>query len=58
MLARCRCCPGDGLDVLGIGGDVITTSAPLVASAIDRPAVAPRSVQAFTALALRSNTVT
>ena len=42
----------------GIGSEVITTSAPFVTSAIDRPAVAPRSVQVFTAAAFRSNTVT
>src|SRR3979411_2682458 len=43
---------------LGIGSDVITTSAPLVTSATDLAAVAPRSVQDFTAAAFRSNTVT
>jgi len=32
---------------LGIGSDVITTSAPLVTSATDLAAVAPRSVQVF-----------
>src|SRR5882672_12906771 len=43
---------------LGMGSEVITTSAPLVTSAIDLAAVAPRSVQVFTAAAFRSNTVT
>ena len=43
---------------LGMGSEVITTSAPLVTSATDLAAVAPRSVQVFTAAALRSNTVT
>src|ERR1043165_6912053 len=43
---------------LGMGSEVMTTSAPLVTSAIDLAAVAPRSVQVFTAAALRSNTVT
>src|SRR5262245_17683020 len=42
----------------GMGSEVITRSAPLVTSAIDLPAVAPRSVQALTAAGLRSNTVT
>ena len=42
----------------GIGNEVMTMSAPLVTSAIDLPAVAPRSVQVFTAAAFRSNTVT
>src|SRR3979411_2596434 len=43
---------------LGIGSDVITTSAPLVTSATDLAAVAPRSVQVLSAAAFRSNTVT
>src|SRR5262245_61566683 len=43
---------------LGMGSEVITTSAPLVTSASDLAALAPRSVQAFTATGLRSNTVT
>src|ERR1043165_6387267 len=43
---------------LGMGSEVMTTSAPLVTSAIDLAAVAPRSVQVFTAAAFRSNTVT
>src|SRR3981081_2824780 len=43
---------------LGIGSELITTSAPLVTSATDLAAVAPRSVQDFTAAAFRSNTVT
>src|SRR5215207_5352554 len=43
---------------LGMGSDVMTTSAPLVTSAIDLAAVAPRSVQVFSAAAFRSNTVT
>ena len=43
---------------LGMGSEVITTSAPLVTSASDLAAVAPRSVQVFTAAAFRSNTVT
>src|SRR3990167_8690012 len=42
----------------GMGRDVMTTSAPLVTSATDLAAVAPRSVQAFTAAGFRSNTVT
>ena len=33
---------------LGMGSEVMTTSAPLVTSAIDLAAVAPRSVQVFT----------
>ncbi len=41
-----------------MGSDVMTMSAPLVTSAIDLPAVAPRSVQVFTASGFRSNTVT
>src|SRR4029077_9918482 len=43
---------------LGMGSEVITTSAPLVTSASDLAAVAPRSVQVFTAAGVRSNTVT
>src|SRR6266478_7593332 len=43
---------------LGMGSDVITTSAPLVTSATDLAAVAPRSVQVFSAAGFRSNTVT
>src|SRR5229473_1309115 len=43
---------------LGMGSEVITTSAPLVTSATDLAAVAPRSVQVFSAAAFRSNTVT
>src|SRR5258708_18956115 len=43
---------------LGMGSDVITTSAPLVTSATDLAAVAPRSVQVLSAAAFRSNTVT
>src|SRR5215468_3971027 len=43
---------------LGMGSEVITTSAPLVTSASDLAAVAPRSVQAPTAAGLRSNTET
>src|SRR6476660_100164 len=43
---------------LGMGSDVMTTSAPLVTSAIDLAAVPPRSVQVFTAAGFRSNTVT
>ena len=43
---------------LGMGSEVITTSAPLVTSAIDLAAVPPRSVQVFTAAGFRSNTVT
>src|SRR5216683_5670174 len=43
---------------LGMGSEVITTSAPLVTSATDLAAVAPRSVQVLSAAAFRSNTVT
>src|SRR5713101_3611967 len=43
---------------LGMGNEVITTSAPRVTSATDLAAVAPRSVQVFTAAGFRSNTVT
>src|SRR3981189_969912 len=43
---------------LGIGSEVITTSAPLVTSATDLAAVAPRSVQVFRAGGVRSDTVT
>src|SRR4029077_10503806 len=43
---------------LGMGSEVITTSAPLVTSATDLAAVAPRSVQVLIAAAFRSNTVT
>src|SRR5262245_60365401 len=42
----------------GMGSEVITTSAPRVTSATDLAALAPRSVQVFTAAGLRSNTVT
>src|SRR5260221_7176222 len=43
---------------LGMGKEVITTSAPLVTSATDLAAVAARSVQVLRAAAFRSNTVT
>src|SRR5258708_37173750 len=43
---------------LGIGREVIPTAAPLVPSATDLAAVAPRSVQVLSAAAFRSNTVT
>src|SRR5437899_3471915 len=43
---------------LGIGSEVITTSAPRVTSATDLAALAPSSVQVFTAAGFRSNTVT
>src|SRR4030088_1758316 len=43
---------------LGIGREVNTPSAPLVTSATDLAAVAPRSVQVLSAAAFRSNTVT
>src|SRR5260370_20173509 len=43
---------------LGMGSEVITTSAPLVTSATDLAAVAPRSVQVLSATAFRSNTLT
>src|SRR5215468_7876906 len=42
----------------GMGSEVITRSAPWVTSAIDLAALAPTSVQAFSAAGLRSNTVT
>src|SRR5476649_858132 len=43
---------------LGMGSEVMTMSASFVTSAMDLPAVAPRSVQVFTAAAFRSNTET
>src|SRR4051812_33674282 len=59
MLARMPLSPSDTASTsLGMGSEVITTSAPLVTSATDLAAKPPRSVQVFTEAGLRSNTVT
>ena len=44
--------------IFGSGSEVITTSQLFATSATDPPAEAPKSVQAFTASGLRSNTTT
>src|SRR5207344_409484 len=59
MLARMPLSPSVTASTsLGMGSDVITTSAPLVTSASDLAAVPPRSVQVLTAAGFRSNTDT
>src|SRR5438445_4491308 len=59
MLAKMPLSPSDTASTsLGMGSEVITRSAPLVTSATDLAAVPPRSVQVFSAVGFKSNTVT